>query len=112
MDNKDYIINIRVSKETYTKIRDRAHENRETVSQLVRKVIHDSTEIINDITDDCFGKESIKKNIVTYDTVTAAQDIRCAHCSKTIHAGETIVVGETANGKKHYFCVSCHVPQP
>src|SRR3989344_4274039 len=47
-ESKDYIINLRVSRATYDKVKQKAKENRETVSNLLRKVIDDSAEIVTD----------------------------------------------------------------
>lgn len=105
-DNKDYIINIRVSKETYEKIKDRAQENRETVSNLVRKVIDDSSEIISDISNDMFGKNKIGKMSVYYKGL-AADNIACSVCDKKIKKGASVTIGETKTGKKYYFCNKC-----
>jgi formamidopyrimidine-DNA glycosylase len=105
--NKDYILNIRISRKTYNKIKDLAKENKDTISHVVRKVIDDSMDIASSIHDDIFGKSNPKEHITTYYRATAAQDIPCATCGKIIKKEKDLVVGETANGKKFYFCTDC-----
>lgn len=106
-DSKDYIINLRVSRETYAKIKDKASENRETVSNLLRKVIDDSAEIIGDLSRDLLGKDSAD-NIVSYSKVMLVSDVACAGCAKSIKAGQTVVAGFTRQGRMKYFCQTCH----
>lgn len=106
-DNKDYILNIRLSKDTYQKVKNLAKENAESVSHLVRKVIHDGLDIASDITKDVFGNDKKAPNIINYYNGIAAQDIACSECNQKIKSGQKIVIGESAFGKKYYFCVSC-----
>jgi hypothetical protein len=106
-DNKDYVINFRVSKDTYEKIKGKAQENRETMSNLVRKVIEDSAEIIDDLSRDIWGGRPEAKPIVSYAKATLAVDVRCAGCQKTIKAGTNATIGYDSRGKMFYFCPSC-----
>lgn len=106
-DNKDYIINLRVSRATYDKIKRKAKENQESISTLVRKAIDDSSEIITDLSDELFGKKEKFKDIVGYHKSKAAQNLECAKCGKKIAQGDTVVVGETEGAKKYFFCESC-----
>lgn len=96
--DKDHILNIRVSKETYEKIKGMAHENSETVSNLVRKVIRDSAEIFDDV-----FNVNHWSDIKTYSTEKAACDIVCEKSGKKIKKGGTVIVGETSSGRRHYF---------
>ncbi len=105
-NNKDYIINLRVSRETYDKIKNKASENRETMSNLLRKVIDDSAEIIGDLSKDILGRESTD-NIVSYSKVMLVSDVACAGCAKSIKAGQTVTAGYTRQGKMKYFCPAC-----
>lgn len=98
-ENKDYILNIRVSKETYEKVKDMARENSESVSALIRKVLRDSEEIIGDV----FPGKNRWSDIKTYSTEKAARDIVCEQSGKNIRRGGTVIVGETASGRRHYF---------
>jgi hypothetical protein len=107
-DNKDYVINLRVSRATYEKLKSKAAENRDTLSGFVRKAIDDSAEIISDLSNDVFGKR--KKdfgNVDSYHEVEVAKNIKCAQCGEDIPAGETATVGETKSGRKYYFCGKC-----
>lgn len=97
--NKDYILNIRVSKETYEKVKNTAKENSESVSSFVRKVIKDSGEIFNSV----FKKCDTWSGIETYSTEKAARDIVCEKSGKKIKKGSPVVVGETSSGRRHYF---------
>ena len=117
-DNKDYILNIRLSKKTYDQVKNLAKENAESISHLVRKVINDGLDIAADISDDIFGEKSktpnskkttAKKstNIINYYNGIAARDMLCANCSHKIKSGQKIIVGESTFGKKYYFCVNC-----
>lgn len=106
-ENKDYIINIRVSKDTYEKIKNKASENRESVSNLVRKVIEDSSEIISDLSREIFGKGAKYSDVVIYYKAQLAKETKCDKCGKTITKGEVATIGENDKGKKYYFCSEC-----
>ncbi len=98
-NNKDYILNIRLSRETYEKVREAAKENSESVSALVRKIIHDSGEIFDDI----FSPKHRFADIKTYSTEKAARDIVCEKSGKKIRKGSPVIVGETSSGRRYYF---------
>ena|ERR1700733_3385499 len=106
-DNKDYIINLRVSRATYDKIKRKAKENQESISNLVRKAIDDSAEIITDLSDDLIGKKDKFKDVVDYHKSKAAQALECVKCGARINAGDVVTVGETAGAKKYFFCEDC-----
>jgi len=106
-ENKDYIINLRVSRKTYDKIKSKAKENRETISNLLRKVIDDSSEIISDLSCDVFGDGKKFNDIISYHKVFLAQDVDCSKCNQKISSGESVTVGETKTNKKYYFCLNC-----
>lgn len=109
-ENKDYIINFRVSRKTYEKMKQKAKENRESVSNLARKAIEDSVEIIHDLSREIFGtgdKKNKFEDIVSFHRAQFAQDMECASCGKTISKGTVGVVGENKAGKKYYFCADC-----
>lgn len=97
--NKDYILNIRVSRETYEKVKGMAKENSESISGLVRKVIQDSGEIFDDI----FNVKGNFSDIITYSAEKAARDIVCEKSGKKIKKGSNVIVGETPSGRRHYF---------
>lgn len=107
VNNKDYILNLRVSRATYDKIKQKAKENSESVSNLVRKAIDDSTEIIADLSDEIFGEQSKFKDIVGYHKSKAARDLKCSKCGKVIPTGEMFTIGETESVKKYFFCKNC-----
>ena len=108
-ENKDYIINLRVSRATYEKVKEKARENRESISNLVRKAVDDSVEIISDLSDEIFGKDKNAKfkDVVSYHRVKTAKEIKCDKCSVLIPSGETATIGETASAKKYFFCQNC-----
>jgi len=106
-NNKDYILNIRISRKTYEKVRTLAKENAESISHLVRKVIDDGLDVASDVSEDIFGKGKKVRNIVSYYNGTAGQDISCAECGHAIKAGKAITIGESSSGKKYYFCSDC-----
>ena len=105
--NKDYIINLRVSRATYEKIKSKAKENSETISTLIRKTIDDSAEIIGDLSDELFQKRDKFKDIIGYHRFKTAQELECSQCHGKIPAGETATVGETEKSKKYFFCKVC-----
>ena len=105
--NKDYIINLRVSRTTYEKIKHKARENSESISNLIRKAIDDSTEIIGDLSEELFSKRDKFKDIVGYHRFRTAQELECSQCHSKIPAGETATVGETEKSKKYFFCKEC-----
>lgn len=104
--NKDRLLNIRISKKTYDRVKQAAEENKESVSNLVRKIISDCLEITHDISQDIFNKTETTKIFTYYQGVTA-QNIICTKCHKKIKAGNKITIGETTTGKKYYFCSKC-----
>lgn len=110
-DNKDFIINLRVSRATYEKIRDRAKANGETVSNLIRTVLSDSGEIIDDLSRDVFGGKGKRAqsfdDVVSYHKAQIARETVCAKCGKKMRAGSAATVGETASARKYYFCPDC-----
>lgn len=109
-DNKDYIINIRVSKETYEKLKSKAKENSESLSNLVRKSLDDSWEIFGDLKNEIFGKKE-SDNIIHYQKVIIAKDTKCSRCGTPIFKGSEALLGETKTSQKKYFCTSCFVPR-
>lgn len=108
-DNKNYVINLRVSKATYEKIKQKARENRESISNLVRKAVEDSSEIISDLSEEIFGKGKDNKfqDVASYHKSKAAKDIKCDKCGAAIAAGAGVTVGETTGAKKYFFCENC-----
>ncbi len=105
--NKDYIINLRVSRATYEKIKQKAKENSENISTLIRNAINDSTEIINDISEDMFPDKNKFKDIIGYHKFKTAQELECSQCHCQIPAGEIATIGETEKTKKYFFCKIC-----
>ncbi len=107
-DKKDYIFNIRLSRDTYEKLKQKATENRETMSNLARKVIDDGLEIFQDVSNDLFGNSvSARDKIVHSYKVFLHQDAVCAETGQTMKKGEQAIVGETQTGKKYIFHPSC-----
>src|SRR5687768_1119722 len=107
-DSKDYIINLRVSKETYEKIKNKARKNGDTISALLRNVINDSAEIISDLSSDLTGKKKSKfSDIVSYHRGMLAQARACDSCSMEMIKGEITTIGETDKGISYYFCTRC-----
>lgn len=107
-NNKEYIINIRVSKETYNKLKNKAKENGETLSNLVRKTLDDSREILSDLKDELFGVSSKKANGVDYfQRVILAKDADCFSCGCALTKGTQVYMGQAKNGAQKYFCDSC-----
>jgi formamidopyrimidine-DNA glycosylase len=108
-DNKDYIINLRVSRATYDKIKTKAKENRESVSNLVRKAVEDSAEIISDLSGELLGKgkKGNYKDVVSYHKAKTAQELKCDGCGAAIPVAEIATIGETAGAKKYFFCQNC-----
>lgn len=108
-ENKDYIINLRVSRATYNKIKDKAKENGETISNLVRKAIDDGADIISDLSNEIFGKGGKDKfgDVISYHKAEAAKEIDCDRCGKKIPAGAAVTIGETKSGRGYYFCPKC-----
>lgn len=104
---KDYIINIRVSRATYEKIKQKARENRDTISNLIRKTIDDSSEIISDLSRDLFGKKKPFADIASYHRARLAREQECAGCKVGLAIGEIVTVGQTPGGKSYYFCQAC-----
>ena len=108
-NNKDYIINIRVSRKTYDKIKDKAAKNSESVSSLMRNIIDDSVEIVSDLSRDIFGrgKGGKFKDVVSYYKASLAQDRACDNCGAEMKKHDTVIVGETSRQKRYYFCEKC-----
>src|SRR3989344_513259 len=94
-DNKDYILNIRVSRETYNKLKHKAKENSESLSSLVRKSLDDSWEIFTDLKQDIIGSKKPSDNVMHYQKVILAQDTNCNRCSRVLDKDSQIFVGET-----------------
>ena len=110
MDNKEYIINIRVSKETYDKLKVKAKENSESLSSLVRKTLDDSYEIFSDLKKDIFGGfNKGTDNILHYQKVIIAKDVDCQRCGAKIIKSSQAYLGETKSGAGKYFCIDCFV---
>jgi len=109
---KDYVINLRVSRQTYQKIKDKAKKNGNTISSLLRAVIDDSAEIISDLSQDLSGAPySSPKNrfsdITAYHRAVLAQARPCDNCRTEMIKGEITTIGETAKGPAYYFCGKC-----
>lgn len=108
-DNKEYIVNIRVSKDTYNKLKNKAKENSQTLSDLIRKTLDDSYEIFSDIRKDLFGDDKNKNGMIYYQKAILARDIHCDVCGNIVKKGTDIFIGETKNGNKKYFCNDCFI---
>lgn len=107
-DNKDYIINIRVSKNTLNKLKNKAKENSQSLSDLVRKTLDDSWEIFGDFKEDLFGKNEKSVNGVDYfQKVIVAKDTSCEKCGTAIPKATEAYLGITETGAKKYFCTLC-----
>ena len=89
-DKKDYIFNLRLSRETVDKLRSRAVENGQTASQLARTMIKDGLEVFGDISEDLFGSTATKKSekkkneVVYYYDAILAHDTECADTGKKL----------------------------
>ena len=109
-NNKDYILNIRVSKDTLSKLKSKAKENSQSMSDLVRKTLDDSWEIFGDLKNDILGKENENTRGVEYfQKVIMAKDSECSRCGAKIPKGNPAYLGETKNGSKKYFCNVCFI---
>ena len=107
-DTKDYIINLRVSRKTYEKIKQKARKNGGSVSELVRSIINDSAEIISDLSRDFQGGKRRKfDDIMSYHRGTLAQPRACDGCGAEMKRDQVVTIGETASGSSYYFCDSC-----
>lgn len=108
-DTKDYIINLRVSRQTYDKIRDKARKNGDSISGLIRMLIDDSAEIISDISNDLRGgkRHGPARDVESYHRATLARDRACDGCGTRMHKGQVVSVGETAKDGSYYFCDTC-----
>lgn len=109
---KDYILNIRISRDTFDKIKNRASENKETISSLLRKVIDDSSEIIGDLSNEIFdtrkkGKANNVPDIACFYSAKTAKAVTCQKCKKSIKKGTKVEIGEDAKGQKYFFCETC-----
>lgn len=109
-DSKDYVLNIRVSKDTLNKLKNKAKENSQSLSDLVRKTLDDSREIFGDFKDDLFGKGEKAANGVEYfQKVIVAKTVDCEKCASPIAKATEAYLGVTKTGEKKYFCNSCFI---
>lgn len=106
-DNKDYILNIRISKDTFSKVKSKAKENKESVSALVRKIIDDSYEVMGDLKKDIFNDANSAEDLECFSQVVMAKNTKCAKCGKGIKKGAVAIKAEDEEGKKHFYCQSC-----
>ena len=108
-DSKEFVINLRVSKQTYEKIKNRAKKNKDSVSNLIRNIINDSTEIISDISSDLKNKEKKAKfnDVLIYQRGTLAKENLCGNCGAHMAAGESVTIGRTDSDACYYFCFRC-----
>jgi hypothetical protein len=108
-DNKDYIINLRVSKQTYEKIKSKAQQNKNTISSLLRNIIDDSAEIFSDLSNDFKGQTATNKfkDVVSYHRGMLAQERNCDNCGSLIAKNEVVTIGEVEKGGSYYFCTKC-----
>ena len=104
---KDYIINLRLSRDVYDKLKERAKENSETLSELVRKSIDDGLEILEDVSDELFDGKKSTDPVESYHKGTIMVDTTCFKCKRKIKKGSDVVIGETKRGKKKYLCTKC-----
>ena len=111
-ENKEYIINIRVSKDVYEKLKRKARENSQTLSSLVRKTINDSYEVFKDFKREIFNGDNKNNNILYYQKIITATETTCERCHSKISRGNETYMGETKSGFKKYFCNNCFVNNP
>lgn len=106
-DTKDYIINIRVTKETYNNVRDSAKANSESISNFIRTLITDSADLVSDFAEGIAGRKKDFRDIISYHKAKLAKAVGCGKCGSTIPEGTVATVGETSSAKKYYFCGNC-----
>lgn len=103
--NKDYIFNLRLSRDTVEKLKTKAKENGETASHFARKLLNDGLEVFGDLREDIFPKSSVplKDQVIHRYEVILMKDEVCCETEKKLKKGTKAIVGETEKGKKHYF---------
>ena len=107
-DNKDYIVNLRVTRETYEGLKKKALENSESVSNFIRKAIEGSIGLVADISEDIINLGSGDlSGILSYHPAKAAKEMSCARCGAKVAKGEDVMVGETGGSRKYMLCGKC-----
>lgn len=105
-EKKDYIINLRISRKTCDKLKQKAKENGQTLSSLIRKTVNDGLDIMGDVSDELLGKE--KKNKTAYHHIVVAnKDLKCTGCDKTIDKNTTIFTNGATGEHRENLCGSC-----
>lgn len=105
-ENKDQMINLRVPRAVYKKIREFAEENRDTVSNVVRKAIEDNLTFIAEVSSQVLNNGKFQ-DVVGYASLKAARPLICDKCRSAIKTGEGIALGETQGARKYVFCGTC-----
>lgn len=105
---KDCIVNLRVSKETYEKIKERAKRDGDTASSLIRSLIQDSIDTVADLSSEFLSEEDKPDaEIVSYHKGVLAQGRVCKNCDHEMKEGDAVTIGETSTGRRSYFCLDC-----
>ena len=105
-DKKDSILNLRISRELYEKIKKKAQENRETISCAARKIMEDGCDIFSGLSAELFPPSKSDENLYSYEA-KATSSLICAQCARRIKKGEKIHIIENKRGKK-IICTRCH----
>ncbi len=107
-DNKDHIVNLRVTSDTYEKLKKGALANSESVSNFIRKAIEGSIGLVADISEEILSLGSGDlSGIESYHPARAAKKMACARCGGNIVRGATMMVGETSGSRKYMLCEEC-----
>lgn len=93
MQDKQKVLHTRVSEELYDKISNKAKKHRVTMSNFLRSLVEDYTELsgdIFDIIDDKF-REHLKQGIKTilgYQPIVLNKNTNCEICEKKLNKGQ------------------------
>ncbi|MDB4971296.1 MAG: hypothetical protein JWN44_6985 [Myxococcales bacterium] len=131
-ERKDALVQTRVPDELSQTLRDAAKKNRVTVSQLIRNVLEDTFDLVDNVVSEAVslgqtakrdalkiaesakgrGKPSAMtvaalENVDAWQGVKLNRDAQCARCGRLMTRGESALFGIGDDAHKVWLCLSC-----
>jgi hypothetical protein len=131
-ERKDRLVQTRVPGDLDDTLREAAKQKRVTVSQLIRNVLEDTFNLVDDvvassvslgqtvrrdaqrIAESAQGRgrarpDDALRQVVAWQEVTANRDAACARCARTLGRGEKSMLGLSSDPRapRVWLCLSC-----
>jgi len=129
-ERKDRLIQTRVADELDATLREEAKKRRLTVSQLIRNVLEDTFELVDDVVAETaklaqtvrrdalrirdsaqgLARSSALEKVESWHSMLLTASTRCARCKEQIGRGQPAMMGISSDPSVRpvWLCMSCH----